>query len=87
MNGLFCLPEDLSIYNQLLEEIKNTGIDPGELWKMRHGNHEIEGTHVMADDKLNWKEKCPTFSTVINKIAQYFNLNVEATRYLKYKLY
>ena len=80
VNGLFCLPEDLNIYNKLLEEMKNTGIDSEELWKMHHGNQEIEGTHVIADDKVNWKQNCPTFSMVIDKMAKYFNLDVKATR-------
>ena len=80
VNGLFCLPEDLSIYNQLLDEIESSGIDSGRLWKMHHGNQEIEGTHVIADDKANWKRNCPTFSMVIDKMAQYFNMDVKATR-------
>jgi len=85
VNGLFCLPEDLSIYNQLLDEIESSGIDSGRLWKMHHGNQEIEGTHVIADDKANWKRNCPTFSMVIDKMAQYFNMDVKATRFNWYR--
>merc|ERR1719187_1092198 len=52
---------------------------------MHHGNQEIEGTHVIADDKANWKRNCPTFSMVIDKMAEYFNMDVKATRFNWYR--
>jgi hypothetical protein len=46
-----------SIYSDLLYEILNTGIDNMQLFKLWHGNDKIEGTHLIADDKMNWKGK------------------------------
>ena len=51
VNGLFCQSDDLDIYNRLLDEIKNSGIDKDSLWKLRHGD-----THLIVDDKKKWKE-------------------------------
>jgi hypothetical protein len=38
------------IYNKLLNEMKNSGIDKDKLWKSWHGDN-----HLIADDNLNWK--------------------------------
>ena len=48
-------------YNKLLEEMNECGIKIS-LWKLWHGD-----THLIADDKKNWKECCPTFRSVIEK--------------------
>jgi len=64
-----------NIYNSLLNEIKTSGIDEKNLWKLWHGD-----THMIADDHLAWKSKCPTFSKVIDKIKTYFNMDIKATR-------
>lgn len=45
------------------------------MWKLWHGD-----SHLIADDKLNWKKKCPTFDKVINAIKDYFKMDVKATR-------
>jgi hypothetical protein len=73
--NLFCQVDDLSIYNKLLEEIKQTGKEEKGLWKEWHGD-----THLIADDHINWKKDCPTFNTIIEKLAKYFNMKVKATR-------
>ena len=80
INDLFCQENDLSIYNKLLKEIKHSGVDENKLWKLWHGD-----THIIADDKKNWKKVCPTFNFVINKIKNYFNMDVKATRFNWYK--
>jgi cold shock CspA family protein len=80
VSGLFGKEEDLTIYNNLLKEIKECGIDNQKLWKMWHGD-----SHLIVDDKLKWKEKCPTFNMVINKIKDYFDMDIKATRFNLYK--
>lgn len=79
-NHLFCSIDDISIYNSLIQEIKQSKIDQNNLWKLWHGD-----THLIADDHLNWKEECPTFNMVIEKIKIYFNMNIKATRLNWYK--
>ncbi len=72
---LFCEPEDLTIYDKLLAEIKNCGVDEDILWQSWHGD-----SHVIADDKKRWKEACPTFHWVVDKLADYFDMDIKATR-------
>ena len=74
VNGLFCQPDDLTLYNKLLGEIKTSGIDQEDLWKLWHGD-----SHVIADDKLKWKEACPTFHMVLHKIQEYFDMDIKGT--------
>ena len=71
---------DSSIYEKLLQEISITGNEE-EIWKLWHGD-----THYIADDKRGgWKEKCPTFSMVIEKLKKYFDMDVKATRFNWYR--
>jgi hypothetical protein len=64
------------IYEKLINEIKNSGIDEAQLFKLWHGD-----THMIADDHLQWKSKCPTFNMVIEKMKSYFSIDVKATRF------
>ena len=80
INELFCSYDDLIIYNLLLKEIKESNIEEETIWKLWHGD-----THLIADDKKDWKKSCPTFNMIINKIQQYFNMNINATRLNWYK--
>lgn len=82
---LFSEYSKLEIYNNLVHEIENCGIDEKDLLKMWHGNDKIEGTHFICDDKLNWKTNCPTFSLVIDKLVNYFDVDVQSTRLNWYK--
>ena len=51
VNDLFCMQNDLSIYNLLLEEIQSCGIDHEKLFKLWHGNTRGDpGTHLIARD-------------------------------------
>jgi len=77
---LFCNHDDLSIYNTLLEEIKQSGVKSEDLWKLWHGD-----THMIADDHTPWKSKCPTFNMIINKIRDYFKMDIKATRFNWYR--
>lgn len=73
--------DDRSIYYNLLNEMKNSGYNEEELWKLWHGD-----SHTIADDKLgDWKSKCPTFNNVIEKIKNYLDVDVKATRFNLYK--
>lgn len=72
--------EPLEIYNQLLKEIDNSDVKQEELWKLWHGD-----THMIADDHLKWKQFCPTFTMIIDKIKQYFNMDIKATRFNLYR--
>jgi len=73
------------IYNKLLYEINNCGIPEEELFKMWHGNNKINGTHLIVDDHLDWKEKCPTFNLVLERIVSHFKMDIKATRFNYYK--
>lgn len=65
VSGLFCLPDDLSIYNQLLDEIETCGIDTDKIWQLWHND-----SHLIADDKTNWKKNCPTFNMVLDRVGK-----------------
>lgn len=75
VNDIFCSPDDLSIYQRLLKEIEECGVDSQKLWQLWHGD-----SHLIADDSRAWKEKCPTFSWIVEKMASYFGMEVKATR-------
>jgi len=75
VSDLYCQPQDLTIYDSLLKEIEESGIPTAQLFKLWHGD-----SHVIADDKMNWKEVCPTFMMVLDKIRDYFGMDIKATR-------
>ena len=62
------------LYCFLAGEIKTSGIDQEDLWKLWHGD-----SHLIADDKLKWKEACPTFHMVLHKIQEYFEMDIKGT--------
>lgn len=41
--------------------------------------------YLLADDKRHWKEKCPTFNYVVETMAGYFDMDVQATRFNWYR--
>lgn len=67
-------------YNKLLDEVKESGLNDKELWKLWHGN-----THSIIDDNLEWKKKVPTFQLIIEKIEKYFKFDTKSTRFNFYK--
>lgn len=81
INNLFSDFKQDEIYDKLMNEINNCGIDETKLLKLWHGNDIIPGTHLIVDDKQDWKCKCPTFNLVINRIKEYFNMKVQSTRF------
>jgi hypothetical protein len=84
VNNLFSDFHSGEIYNKLMNEINTCGIDINTLLKLWHGNDKIEGTHFIADDKLFWKDKCPTFNMVLSRIKTYFNMNIKSSRFNLY---
>jgi hypothetical protein len=78
--NLFSDFEKGEIYKKLVYEIENCGIPQEQLLKLWHGD-----THFIADDHLDWKQKCPTFKMVIDKIQDFFNMNIKATRFNWYQ--
>lgn len=72
VHDLFCEPSDMTIYNKLLDEMKASGVDQQDLWKLWHGD-----SHVIADDKQKWKDACPTFHMVLHRIRDYFEMDIK----------
>jgi len=80
VSDLFGDPRDMTLYNKLLQEIQTSGVPEHQLWKLWHGD-----SHVIADDKRNWKESCPTFTYVVDRIKNYFDMDIKATRFNWYR--
>jgi cold shock CspA family protein len=80
ISDLFTKEESEEMYDKLLMEMNSTGLEDKELWKLWHGD-----THLIADDKKGWKKNCPVFNSVIERIKNYFNMDVKATRFNWYK--
>jgi len=78
--NLFSDFESGEIYNKLVCEIENCGIEQEQLLKLWHGD-----THFIADDHLGWKQKCPTFKMIIDRIKDFFDMDIKATRFNWYK--
>jgi hypothetical protein len=82
------------LYDKLVKEILSIS-NQTALLKMWHGNEKTEGTHLIADDKVrirdkdgnmkSWKEQCPTFNMVIERIKSFFGMDVKATRFNWYQ--
>ena len=74
------------IYDRLFHEIKTCGVAEKDLLKLWHGNDKIEGTHLIVNDRcgVNWKELCPTFKLVVDKIRSFFEMDIQATRFNLY---
>ncbi len=68
------------LFEQLLNEINVCVEKNPELWKLWHGD-----THLIADDKIHWKEDVPTFQNIIVAIEKYFNFNTMSTRFNLYQ--
>jgi len=71
---------DLTIYQKLLKETENCGVSSDDLWKLWHGD-----SHLIADDKTKWKRQCPTFNFVLDRIKEYFKMDIKATRFNWYR--
>ena len=67
-----------NLYDKLLSEVNQFGtkLSNQDIWKMWHGD-----THYIADDHKHFKDKCPTFLMVVDKLKEYFKCDVKATRF------
>ena len=79
--GLFCHPDDMTLYNRLLDETRTCGISPDRLWKPWHGStHLIADDHARGMDGGTYRVRCPTFQSIVDRLARYFDMDVQATR-------
>ena len=78
--NLFSQSDRLEIYNKLLNELDASGLDGDKLWKLWHGDN-----HLIADDNIHWKEKVPTFGIILDRIRDYFGIDIKSTRLNWYK--
>lgn len=69
-----------AIYNMLMKEISSCSVPTNELMKLWHGD-----CHYIADDHTPWKQQAPTFKMVVDRIRNYFNMDIKATRFNYYK--
>jgi hypothetical protein len=72
--------EEGEIYDKIIDEVKNCGIPEEKIIIPWHGNNVIPGTHMIASDWEKWKRNVPTFNIVINRISDFFDMKVKATR-------
>ena len=75
------------LYERLVSEIDNCKVPKEDLLKLWHGSEHlnIEGKHHICNDRTNWKQECPTFTMVIDRMKEFFGVTVEATRLNWYK--
>ena len=76
----FLKQSEREVFNSLLKEIDVCAQKNPELWKLWHGD-----THLIADDKINWKDDVPTFQQIILDIEKYFNFKTISTRFNLYQ--
>jgi len=67
------------LYNQIMSELQSIENSEGLLRKW-HGNQDIEGTHLIVDDRKKWKQSVPTFGLIIKRLEAFFRMRIEATR-------
>lgn len=68
------------LYDRLVREVETCGVPHDRLLKLWHGD-----THYIADDHTSWKEKAPTFKMILNRISNFFDMDIQATRFNWYK--
>lgn len=83
--NIFSDYKPLELYNKLVTEIETCKVPKDDLLKLWHGNDKIAGTHLIANDRTNWKQYSPTFKLVVDRLKQFFNMRVEATRFNWYQ--
>ena len=61
------------LYKRLENEITTCGVPEEKLLKLWHGD-----THFIADDHTHWKERAPTFAMVLDRIRDFFGMDIKA---------
>lgn len=82
---LFNNYEHYELYDKLVTEITTIQSKNPDILKLWHGNDKIAGTHLIADDKLNWKDNCPTFHHILDELVRFFKVDIKATRFNWYQ--
>jgi Zinc finger C-x8-C-x5-C-x3-H type (and similar) len=80
VSNLFGEQNDFSIYHRLMSELNSCGIPEDQLWKLWHGD-----SHLIADDHTKFKDRCPTFVSILDRIRTYFQMDIKATRLNVYR--
>ena len=83
--NIFSDYENGELYKKLVEEIESCTVPKEDLLKLWHGNEKIEGTHLIANDRTRWKDQCPTFNMILERLKNYFNMDIKATRFNWYQ--
>jgi hypothetical protein len=65
----------MNLYNKLYLELKTFEQKEPDLFKLWHGD-----THTIANDRINWKNYCPTFNLIVNTLADMYKVDVKSTR-------
>ena len=71
--------QDFSLYKLLAEELESVN-EEKSIFLRWHDNK-----HIIANDKMQWKDECPTFQKLISNISEVFDIEVNATRLNLYK--
>ncbi|KRX07598.1 hypothetical protein PPERSA_11147 [Pseudocohnilembus persalinus] len=77
-NLFFDDDDNFNLYNALLDEV-DSNLDDDQ-WKLWHGDN-----HLIADDKAVKRSNSPIFNMVVEKMQNYFNMDVKATRFNWYR--
>ena len=64
---LFGQPEDLTIYNDLLNEIQNSGVDQEKLWQLWHND-----SHLIGKSKYKYRFCLQNFSILVKSRLIFF---------------
>jgi hypothetical protein len=83
--NLFSDFETGELYKRIVGEIEGCGIPEDQLLKLWHGNDKTEGTHLIANDRTDWKAHSPTFAMVVDRLKNYFRMDIQATRFNWYR--
>jgi hypothetical protein len=72
--------DEKDIFTRLNMEMEKYGDQNDQLWKLWHGD-----SHVIADDGTDFKKHCPTFNFILDRIREYFQMDIKATRFNLYR--
>jgi hypothetical protein len=72
------------LYAKLVAEVEASsqalGLPQDKVLKLWHGD-----SHLIADDHTQWKRHAPTFRMVLDRIRDYFQMDIQATRFNWYQ--
>ena len=68
------------LYQKLEKELRECDVPQEKLLKMWHGD-----SHFIADDHTNWKNKAPVFRMITERVKEFFDMDIQATRFNWYQ--